>query len=91
MYVCVCVCALDGSCTGISLESASPSQLSHLDQLLTDLALLKTTAEINKMAASSGKEDGKVGVATGNKAEPTWGTAVAGVRSVFDMKEYIIE
>ena len=71
---------IDGTSVGISLETASPADLAHLDQLLSQLADLKTTAEVTKMAASGRKEDRKVGVAVSNKAEPTCGTTVSGVR-----------
>jgi len=70
----------DGNCVGISLETTSGTQLAQFDSLLSELALLKTTEEISKMATSCRKTDGTVGVtSTSTKAEPTWGTTVAGV------------
>ena len=51
------------------LGSASPAQIARLDQLLSELAQLKTEEEVGKMEGSTSE----------TKGDATWGTSVAGV------------
>ena len=66
----------DGSSVGVCLEAASESELAQLDQLLSELADLKTPEEVSKMIES---DKSSVGVAKETKGELTWGSTVAGV------------
>ena len=88
MCVCVCVacayaCAcnaflLDGRSVGVTLEPASEAELAQLDQLLTQLADLKTAEEVSKMTTEAGEDKKEP-----PKGEPTWGSSVAGVRFTY--------
>ncbi len=59
---------------GVSLETASKAEIAELDELLTQLACLKTTEEVTELC-----EDEDKGVGVVKTEEATWGTSVAGV------------
>ena len=63
---------------GVCLDDASETELAQLDQMLQELAQLKTSEEVTEMI----KDQEGVGVAKEEKEEPTWGTTVAGVCQV---------
>lgn len=60
----------------MSLESASEAEIAQLDQLLSQLANLKTAEAIKTDTAT------EVGVAKEGKDEAKWGSSVAGVSVV---------
>lgn len=72
----------DGTSVGISLDGASPEDLAKLDQLLSQLADLKTvdvSATVEKKKEAEKKKEEVVGGVTEDKEQPTWGTTIAGV------------
>ena len=70
----------DGSTVGVALDSASDEEVSRLDALLGQLANLKTVDITATVEREREKEGGTCMVSAEDKAPPTWGSTVAGVR-----------